>query len=504
MTNPAIKDFLALLAANAAHKPGRTVLSELTEQGWVGTGAAEFLVSVERAARHAARLAGPVTVVLDGSTASVAALLGLLAAGSVDVLAIEQDNSHLTDPQSAIWDVGTRVLVVRDDGTGHTGRSMPTLTYSHLLAPEDGEASGLRMPQASGQTTASPAVLLLTSGSAGEPRIARQPLESVLRGGGLYRQVHGYRRSDRIMLPIPIAHSFGLVGGLLAGLGSGAELLTMPKFSLSGLLSGLNDGASVLLGSPLLYTMLARAWGTSFRAPQLRLMLSSGGPLAADIAAEMRRCAGVAVRQVYGSTESGLIACQDGSGRDWHPGSVGTFAPGVEWELIPSAASACGPGGVTEQGRHLAVRTSTMFTGYTSGAGLRPDGYYETGDLVEVTESGEVFLMGRKSTFINVGGKKTNPRRVERIILQYPEISEVHVFGVTIHHEQAVQAVVVPAPGSGGLQLHELAEFCRSKLAAHEVPHRFCVLPKLPRTWLGQIDQSSLLAAITGEGQPSA
>jgi acyl-CoA synthetase (AMP-forming)/AMP-acid ligase II len=358
-------------------------------------------------------------------------------------------------------------------------------------------------------------VLQLTSGSTGEPRVARHPLTSIVRGADLYRQIHGYRETDRILLPIPLAHSFGMIGGLVAGLTAGARVLTVPRFTLTAVRSGLERGATVLLGTPLLYSMLSRSLGDALGAHALRLLLSSGGPLASDVAEAVEGQAGIPVTQVYGSTETGLIACRSGRDRAWSAGSVGAFAPGVEWRLVPEqdTGGAGGAGADDVDSGRLQVRTSTMFTGYAD-AGAAPagvDGFYDTGDVAEVSASGEVFLLGRKSTFVNVGGRKVNPRRLERIIGGLPGIADVHVLG--FEHgpgpgrEEAVHAMVVPEPGHPApLRPADVVRLCRDRLAGYEVPHRVHIVPELPRTALGKVDHRAaraVVAAAASEQEPA-
>ncbi len=248
----------------------------------------------------------------------------------------------------------------------------------------------------------------------------------------------------------------------------------------------------MLLGTPLLYSMLARAWGTEAHTPWLRLLLSSGGPLPQEMAAAVRRLSGVSVYQVYGSTETGLVACQDGSRGAWHPESVGVFAPEVQWKLLPDLPTE----GSGEPGHRLSVRTSTMFTGYSDGGPGPGLGLYETGDLVRISDTAEVFLMGRKKTFINVGGKKVNPQRIERLILEHPDVVGVHVFGVVERGEQTVHAAVVAGPRGGAGLAGRVTAFCRERLSAHEVPHHVHLLPDLPRSALGKVEISAVLAAI--------
>ncbi|MEU8238961.1 fatty acid--CoA ligase family protein [Actinoplanes missouriensis] len=487
MTGRAMGEVAALLGWEDEGAAERPVLGELTAEGTATTSGAELRTEVMRVAGNAERLRPTVIAVLDGSRSSIAVLLGLLAAG-VDVVVVEAGNSHLRDERSVIWSAGARTLI-RPEWSSVPAPTGPTeLTYDDLLAPGPGTSPAL--PTESG--SASPELLLLTSGSTSEPRLARQPIRAAVRGGELYRSIHGYGPADRILLPIPVAHSFGLIGGLFAGLRAGAQVLTMPKFSVGRLVRALADGASAVLGTPLLYSMLARAWGTDARTPGLRLLLSSGGPLPQETADAVRRLCGVPVYQVYGSTETGLVACQDGSRETWHPRSVGVFAPGVRWELLPDTPGEESGG----SGHRLAVRTSTMFTGYSDGGPGPGPGLYETGDLVRLSDTSEVFLLGRKQTFINVGGKKVNPQRVARLVGDHPDVAEVHVFGVEERGEQTVHAAVVAGPRGGAGLAGGVTALCRERLAAHEVPHHVHLLRALPRSALGKVDISALRAAV--------
>jgi acyl-CoA synthetase (AMP-forming)/AMP-acid ligase II len=133
-----------------------------------------------------------------------------------------------------------------------------------------------------------------------------------------------------------------------------------------------------------------------------------------------------------------------------------------------------------------------MFRGYlgTETDRLRPDGFYDTGDLVRVDAAGHLFLEGRVSTFINVAGRKVNPRRVERVIEAYPPVREVAVYGVSAGDwgEEVHAAVVL----SDGGTVEELVRHCRTRLSTHEVPHHVHHVQRLPRSARGKVERSRL------------
>ncbi|MFC5833559.1 class I adenylate-forming enzyme family protein [Nonomuraea insulae] len=324
-------------------------------------------------------------------------------------------------------------------------------------------------------------VLQLTSGSTGEPRIVRHPAGNIIKGARLYRDLYGYTADDKVLLPVSCAHSFGLVGGLAAALTSGAELLTLSDFSVKAIREGLIDGASIVLGSPLLYRMLAASG--PIRAPALRVALSSGGPLDVETAAAAERILHRPVLQVYGTTETGLIACRRPADQDIAPESVGSAVPGVEWRLA--------------QGK-LLVRTSTMLIGYAGPAGTEPgaDGFYDTGDLAEVDEQGRLLLTARKATFINIGGRKVNPRAVERRAEEHPSISQARVFGLVHEHEEEIHAALVVGDGPRPA-LTDVVRFLRAGLAPHEIPRHLHFVDRLPTTSLGKVSLPDLLKLIS-------
>lgn len=415
--------------------------------------------------------AKPVVLVTENSGDGLAVFLGLLTAG-IPVLCVEPANSVVADEGSVVsrLDKGGVVAAHPTDG----------VSFADLLAPTDPPVRWVEPP-------ADVPVLQLTSGSTGEPRIAKHGLASCTRGGLLYRDLHRYTSTDAVLLPVPMAHSFGLVGGVAAALVSGAELVMLPRFGLRAFYDGLACGATVVLGTPLLYRMVAQAGPTVDRAP--RVALSSGGPLADDVAEAAARRLGTPVREVYGSTETGLIACRHDRAEPWPAGSVGATAPGVTCWSVPDEESG---------GERLVVRTSTMFEGYLDPAGGSvvdaPGNGYDTGDLGTVDDAGHVFLAGRKQVFVNVGGRKVNPRRVERLIRGHAAVDDVHVFGLEEDGEEVVHAAVVLASGGSAA---EVMRYCRDRLAPYEGPHRLHVVPRLPRTGMGKVAHADLMRTVS-------
>lgn len=442
----------------------------------------------------------PVVVVVDGTAESIATVLGLVEAG-VDVLLLEERTSHLADPQSPVHRLASPAVIgppsMPDASTPH---GPVRLSYEAVRQPGrlpaeevDGSATGAPAPGRPGE------ILQLTSGSTGQPRIARQTLDNVLAGARAYCELFRITGADVVLVAVPVAHSYGLAG-TLAALLSQALLVTLPRFSVRSLVAGLDDGATVLLGTPLLYKLLVPVLAARRRPTRVRTALSAGGPLAADTAARVGDLLGSPIRQIYGITEAGLVACVPQATTDWPAGSVGPAAPGVtlriDGEVGTAGTTAAVDAAPARTGR-LLVRTPALFRGYwgTPEQGLTADGFYDTGDVVRLDADGHLFVLGRKDSFVNVGGRKVNPRRVEQVLAGHPHVREAFVYGAErLDGEQEMHAAVVLEPAT---TVDEVLAHCRAaSLMPYEVPHHVHTIDRLPRSGMGKVDRQRLLALV--------
>ncbi|MEV4211218.1 class I adenylate-forming enzyme family protein [Micromonospora sp. NPDC049662] len=469
-----------LLRYQARTHPDRFAVTEVTAAGPQSLTWAEFASNVEGTAGRAASLFSHeprVLLAIDNTASSLTALLGIVAAG-VDVAVFEASSAPLSDPSSVFHTTGAQSLLVpggdRPDGAeGYRSLAIEEITGGPPAT------QGLDVPTGDDVT-----VLQATSGSTGEPRLARQPLVNLIRGGALYRDIYHLSTADTILAPVPMAHSFGMVAGLFASTVTGARLQTMTRFTPRGTRTAIEDGATVLLGTPLLYELVGRTVRPA--RSTLRVALSSGGPLDDSVALLAGTELGAPVLQVYGSTETGLIASQRPGTGPWPPGCVGTVAPGVDLRVAPPAA-----GNAPDAGVELAVRTMTMFRGYLDGRPDRVDqhGYYATNDVATLDEAGNLRLLRRKESFINVGGRKVNPVRLQRLIQEHPDVVDSAVYGAEAPGGEEVHAAVVLVNGG---QLSTLLAHCRARLADYEVPHTVHVVAALPLTGMGKIDRNRL------------
>jgi len=206
---------------------------------------------------------------------------------------------------------------------------------------------------------------------------------------------------------------------------------------------------------------------------------------------------GVSLRNGYGLTEAAPVVAITGPGDLPSAGSVGRPIPGVEVELRDADGSVSEPG---DPGR-VFVRGPNLFSGYwPDGSGRADaDGWFGTGDLAVLDDSGALCLVGRSAELVVVNGFNVYPAEVESVLAAEPGVAEVAVIGVPDERAgEAVQAYVVPVAGAE-LRPEELLDAASRSLARFKLPATITVVDALPHTVTGKITKW-MLAARAAEG----
>jgi fatty-acyl-CoA synthase len=212
--------------------------------------------------------------------------------------------------------------------------------------------------------------------------------------------------------------------------------------------------------------------GTSATPPELLRSIASSLPDAH-------------VRVFYGSTEAGGVTLLEQADMERKPGSCGVPGP-----LVTLCADAAG---------ELLVRGPLLFDGYYGDAdatahALR-DGWYATGDLVELDEEGYVTIVGRVGEVIRTGGEGVTPAEVEVVLLRHPLVADAAVVGLPDEQwGEVVCAVVVPVHTGPAPDLASLRTFCTESLASYKQPRRLVLVDEIPRTpATGQVQRRRLI-----------
>jgi long-chain acyl-CoA synthetase len=343
-----------------------------------------------------------------------------------------------------------------------------------------------------GAATAAPALALYTSGSTGRPKgslLSHAALAFANRSWA--GPVMSLREDDVVLAALPLAHSFGLNGALLAPLLSGATVRLVERFVPETVARTLEaDGVTVL---PAVATMFRRLLDAGFAgASRLRLGVSGAAPCPWDLAETWRSRTGVRIVRGYGMTELFRPLSYLADDPTDHPECVGRPVPGVEIRVIDDGGLAVAPG---EQGE-LLIRTPAAMDGYLGGAedtsAVLVDGWFRTGDLARVTADGYVAIVGRKRERIKRGGFSVFPAEIEAVLVTHPAVAEAAVAGVPDSAlGEEVVAWIALKPGLHA-DADELIGWCRERLAPFKYPRLIRFVAALPRSAAGKVLKARL------------
>lgn len=329
-----------------------------------------------------------------------------------------------------------------------------------------------------------------TSGTTGVPKTAVRPARAAEGEARHYVETIGVTSEDVILTVAPMCHAYAFGMGVMVSLFSGAHIASMRSFQPGLALDALSSGRITIFPAvpAMLDVLLLEETATDWSG--LRCVLTAGSPLPERTANRFRERTGIAVRPLYGTTETGGIAVAPAGGKPLLAGQVGLAMRGVETRLAYEANSQGAPAGV---GR-LLIRSSSMMAGYLSSAAidksLISEGWFDTGDLAAIDSDGYIQLMGRESDVINVEGSKVIPCEVEEVIAALPGVHEVKVYaGRRRTGAQFVKAAIVSDPlvDEAAILAH-----CERNLVYYKCPERIIPVDALPRSPAGKILRDQL------------
>jgi long-chain acyl-CoA synthetase len=335
-----------------------------------------------------------------------------------------------------------------------------------------------------------PALILYTSGSTGRPKGAVLSHAALRRANESWAgPVMRLTPQDVVLAALPLAHSFGLNGALLAPLLAGATVAIQERFSPEETLRAIaRYGVTVLPAVATMFQRMLDVPGVSEAAcSRLRLAVSGAAPCPWELSQAWRRRTGVRIVRGYGMTELFRpISYLADDGADL-PDAIGRPVPGVEARVVDPEGQALAAGEAGE----LWIRTPAAMDGYLRAEeetlAVIQDGWFKTGDLATISPEGFVSVVGRKKDLILRGGYSVVPGEVEAALLDHPAVAEAAVVG-TPHPElgEEVAAFVTLRPGARA-DADELVAFCRERLAAFKYPRHVFLVGELPKSATGKV-----------------
>ncbi|MBI1734859.1 MAG: AMP-binding protein [Candidatus Rokubacteria bacterium] len=345
---------------------------------------------------------------------------------------------------------------------------------------------------------AAPALVLYTSGSTGRPKGAVLSHAAVTAANRSWAEpVMALTPDDVVLAALPLAHSFGLNGALLAPLLAGTPTVVLERFTPEAAIDALVRHRVTVV--PAVATMFRRMLDSAAlsRAAfgSVRIALSGAAPCPWELADEWRARTGVRILRGYGMTELFRpISYLAGDPTD-RPDAIGRPVPGVEVRFADDTGRALPQGEVGE----LLIRTPCAMDGYLDAPDatreVLEDGWFRTGDLAVQSPEGYVSIVGRKRERILRAGYSVFPAEVERVLATHAAVAEAAVVGVP-HGElgEEVAAFVALRPGAAA-SAEELIAYCRERLAAYKYPRSIAILDRLPRSASGKVLKAQLTSA---------
>ncbi|MEU3224798.1 type I polyketide synthase [Streptomyces sp. NPDC006976] len=340
--------------------------------------------------------------------------------------------------------------------------------------------------------------MLYTSGTTGKPKGVLSTHRMALWGvAACYAPVLGLEEADRVLWPLPLAHTVAHNLCVLGVLAVGATAHIVDGLAADDIVTALReDRTTFFCAVPTVYQqLLGAARETGLAASELRVGMVAGAACPAGLHEEFEEAFGIRLLDSYGSTETGGPIASNSPTGPRVPGSCGLPVPGLTLHLLePTTGRVVAPGAEGE----VWVESPAVMLGYhghpEATAEVLRDGRYRTGDLARIDGEGFLTITGRVKELIIRGGENIHPGEVEAAISPLPGVAEVAVAGRPHPLLGEIPAAYVVA-GPGGFDAEGLIDACRAQLSYYKVPHEVWEVDRLPRTALGKVMRPALAKA---------
>jgi len=346
-----------------------------------------------------------------------------------------------------------------------------------------------------------------TSGTTGFPKGATLSHHNILNNGYLVGEMIKYTEHDRVCIPVPFYHCFGMVMGNLACSSHGACMVVPAETfdPLATLEAIATERCTSLYGVPTMFiAQLAHPRFSEFDLSSLRTGIMAGSPCPVEVMKQVQRLMHMPeVTICYGMTETSPVSTQSSwdDPLDRRVSTVGRVHPHVEIKIIDPTSGAIVPRGVAGE---LCTRGYSVMLGYwgneeATHEAIDDAGWMHTGDLATADADGYVNIVGRIKDMIIRGGENVYPREVEEFLYTHPAVLDVQVIGVPSEkYGEDVMAWVKCRPGAQ-TSGDELTSFCHGRIATFKIPRYWKFVDEFPTTVTGKVQKFKMREAAIGE-----
>lgn len=341
-----------------------------------------------------------------------------------------------------------------------------------------------------------PVNIQYTSGTTGLPKGVTLSHRNILNNGYFVTELLGLRAGDRLCIPVPFYHCFGMVMGNLGCTSHGATMvIPAAGFDPAATLRAIErERCTAIYGVPTMFIALLEHPDLAGRdVSSLRTGIMAGASCPVEI---MKRCIAELhmpeVSIAYGMTETSPVSCQTLSTDDLarRTATVGRAHPHVEIKVVDADT-----GEVVQRGQagELCTRGYSVMTGYwrddeRTRQVIDGEGWLHTGDLAVMGEDGYCAVVGRTKDMIIRGGENVSPREIEEFLHTHPDIADAAVVGVPdARYGEEICAWIRMRPGRAALDQDVVAAFCAERLAHYKIPRYVHVVDDFPMTATGKV-----------------
>jgi fatty-acyl-CoA synthase len=345
-------------------------------------------------------------------------------------------------------------------------------------------------------STDDPINIQYTSGTTGFPKGATLSHHNILNNGFFVGELCHYTEEDKICIPVPFYHCFGMVMGNLAATSHGAAMIIpAPVFDPVLTLKAVQDErCTSLYGVPTMFIAdLAVPGIESYDLSSLRTGIMAGSPCPVEVMKQVIDRMGMSeVSICYGMTETSPVSTQTrvDDSVERRVATVGRVGPHIEVKVIDPATGLTVPRGTPGE---LCTRGYSVMLGYwrqpdKTSEVIDAARWMHTGDLAVMDDEGYLSITGRIKDMVIRGGENIYPREVEEFLYTHPDVLDAQVIGVPdARYGEELMAWIRLRPGATPITAESLRDFCTGKLAHYKIPRYVHITDEFPMTVTGKV-----------------
>ncbi len=371
------------------------------------------------------------------------------------------------------------------------------LTWGELLMLGDNISAEQLGERQRAQEFDDPINIQYTSGTTGYPKGATLSHHNILNNGYFVAEIMDFTDQDRLVIPVPLYHCFGMVMGNLGCMTHGATMIyPNDGFDAKTVLDAVQtERATALYGVPTMFIAeLNHPDFAHYDLSSLRTGVMAGSPCPVEVMKKVQSLMNMhAVEICYGMTETSPVSTQTRIGTPLakQVGTVGQVHPHVEVKVVDPISGSVVP---LDTPGELCTRGYSVMLGYWNNeeatrSAIDTARWMHTGDLATIDAEGYVNIVGRIKDMIIRGGENVYPREIEEFLYTHPLLQDVQVIGVPDEkYGEAIMAWVKIKPGIA-LSEAEIQDFCRGQIAHYKVPRYVKFVDSFPMTVTGKIQK---------------